>query len=73
MDFSGQQSNRELVNNAKMGVIRPIQLNKFVHFRVGRVKLSCREAHQKSFSTKMVSRVAVGEAAGEGVLQEESM
>ena len=73
MDLSGQQGNRELVNNVKMGVRRPSQLGKFAHFRVIRVKLSCREAHQKRFSTKMVSRVAVGEAAGEGVLQEGSI
>ena len=59
MDLSGQQGNRELVNNAKMGVSRPSQLGKFAHFRVGRVKLSFKEAHQKKISTKMVSRVAV--------------
>ena len=43
----GQQGNRELVNNAKMGVSRPRKLSKFAHFRVVRVKLSYIEAHQK--------------------------
>ena len=40
MDLSGQQGNRELMNNAKMGVSRPSQLGKFAHLRVFRVKLS---------------------------------
>ena len=35
------------MNNVKIGVIRPIKLSKFAHFRVFRVKLSCREAHPK--------------------------
>ena len=73
MDLSSQQVNRELVNNVKMGVSRPSQLGIFAHFRVRRVKLSCKKAHQKKFSTRMVSRVVVGEAAGEGVPQEGSM
>ena len=68
MDLSGQQSNREIVNNARMRVSRPSQLGKLAHFKVIRVKLSCRKAHQKSSFTKMVSRVAVGGAAGEEVL-----
>ena len=45
MDLSGQQVNRELVNSVKMGVRKPCQLGKFTYFRVGRAKLSCREAH----------------------------
>ena len=44
MDLSSQQGNRELVNNIKMGVSRPRQLEKFAYFRVRRVKLSCGEA-----------------------------
>ena len=56
-----------------MGVSRPRNLGKFVYFRVSWVKLSCRKAHRKASSTKMVSRVAVSKAAEEGVLQEGSM
>ena len=47
MDLSGQQGNRELVNNVKIEVRRPRQLDKLSYFRVGRVKVSCREAYQK--------------------------
>ena len=41
MDLSAQQGNGELVNTAKMGVIRPSQLGKFAHLRVlqGQTKL----------------------------------
>ena len=49
MDLSSQQGNRELVNNVKMGLSSPRQLGKSMHFRVSRVKLSFREAHQKIF------------------------
>ena len=49
MELSGQQGNRELVNDAKIGVRRPSQIGKFAHFRVSRVKLNCRETHQKIF------------------------
>ena len=49
MDLSGQQGNRELVNKAKMGVSRPIQVGKFACFIVYRVNLSCIKAHQKIF------------------------
>ena len=73
MDLSGQQGNRELVNNMqKWG---SADLASWVNLRISefRVKLSCREAHQKRFFHQNGSRVAVGEEAGEGVLQEGSM
>ena len=70
MDLSGQQGKRELVNNMKMGVRKPSQLGEFVHLKVFRIKLSSRK---KDSSIKMVFRVAVGEAAGEVMLQEGSM
>ena len=47
IDSFCQQGNRKIVNNVKMGAGRPIQLGKFVHFIVHRVRLSCREVHQK--------------------------
>ena len=72
MGLSSQQGNRELINNVKMGVKKPRKLGKLAHLRVFRVKLKCREAHKKGFSTKLVSRVAVGEPVGDRVLQEGS-
>ena len=38
MDLWGPQSNRELVDNVNMGVIRHNQLGKFSHFGVLSVK-----------------------------------
>ena len=49
MDLSSQHSNKELVNNAKIGVSRPRKSGRLVDFRVNSVKLSCREVHQKRF------------------------
>ena len=74
MNLSGQQDNRELVNNAKIGVSRPSHMGKFAVFQNlrGQTKLK-RGAPKKDSSIRMLSRVAVGEAAPEGVLQECSM
>ena len=56
-----------------MGVSRPSQVDKFAHFRGGNLKLNVRRRTRKNSSAKIVSRVAVCEAAGGGVLQEGSM
>ena len=49
MDLSSQQGNRELVKKAKIVFSGLSHLGKFAHFRVGRVKISCREAYQERF------------------------
>ena len=49
IDLYGQCGNRELINNLRIGVRRSSQMGKFAYFRVGRVKLNGREAHQKIF------------------------
>ena len=61
------------MNNARMGVSIPSQLGIFAYFRVLRVKLSCREGHQKRFFHQMESRVAMGGAVGGGVILEGSL
>ena len=66
-------ANRELVNNAKMGVSRPSQLGKFAHFRVLRLKLNCREVQHKELFHQNGVQGCSGESAREGVLQEGSM
>ena len=76
MDLSGQQGNRKLMKKAKLGVRRPSELGKFAHFRNIKVKISFKELNlrtRRASSTKTVFRVAVGEEAGKGVLQERSM